>query len=229
MKQSRADLMVTFEITEAHGQELPPSWNVAPTDPVNMVRERRERPEAGRILETPRWGLVPPWAKDPKAGARAMNARIETVTEKPMFRKAALRHRGLIPANGYYEWQKGPGGSKTPIYLHPGAEDELLAFAALYEFWPDPSKAEDDPEKWLMTATIITQNATDSLGHIHDRCPVIVPRTLQEDWLDPDLTARADVEHLLSAMPEPHLIPREVSNRVNSVRNNGPELIEAVA
>lgn len=179
------------------------------------------------MLDVARWGLVPPWAKDPKGGAKAINARIETVTEKPMFRTAALKRRALIPANGYYEWQKGEDGKKAAIYLHP-ERDDLLAFAGLYEFWPDPAKAEDDPEKWLMSATIITRNATDALGHIHDRCPVLVPPAFYADWLDPHLTGRSDVEQLLAALPEPHLVPRAVSDKVNSVRNNGPELIEAV-
>lgn len=226
----KADLVNAFEIQEAPA-ELRRSWNVAPMTDIPIVTEKAAPDGDGSVirrLETARWGLVPSWSKDPKTGARLINARSETVLEKPSFRKAAVKRRALVPADGYYEWLKDPDGSKTPIYLHPEDEKELLGFAALYEFWPDPDKPEDDPGKWLVTATILTRTATDALGHIHDRTPVIVPPHLRGDWLNPALDDKNEVRKLLEAMPEPHLLPRVVDKAVGNVRNDGAHLIEPV-
>lgn len=155
-----------------------------------------------------------------------INARSETILEKPSFRSAAVKRRALVPADGYYEWQKTEDG-KIPTYLH-GESADPLAFAGLYEFWPDPELPEDHPEKWLLSCTILTTTAQDSLGHIHDRSPVVVPAGMFGDWLDPEATGKDDVLGMLEAFGEPVLISREVSDRVNSVSNNGPELIEPV-
>ena len=237
MARAVGDLVAEFDVDETYIDETTPSWNIAPTDPVPLVLDRRDKDtgDASRKLVTARWGLVPPWSKDTKGAARLINARRETVTEKPSFRKAAATKRALIPADGYYEWEKrdnpgtgADGGAKpvkVPTYLYP-ADGGLLAFAALFENWPDPSLPPDHPERWLRTCTILTGPASDSLGYIHDRTPVIVPREMWSDWLDPETTKEADVRALIDSMPEPHLVPRIVGDRVNSVRNNGPELIE---
>jgi putative SOS response-associated peptidase YedK len=157
---------------------------------------------------------------------KMINARSETLLEKPSFRSAAIKRRGLVPADGYYEWMK-TDTRKVPTYL-TSETDELLTFAALYEFWPDLSLPEDHADKWLATCTILTASATDALGHIHERTPVIIPENRQSDWLDTKLTDKDTIRQLLDSLPEPHLVPYEVSNRVNAVRNNGPELIEPV-
>ena len=224
---NKADLVTAFEVQDAPA-DLRRSWNVAPMTDIPLITEKATDGELTRRLETARWGLVPVWAKDQKIGSRMINARSETILEKPSFRKAAVKRRALVPADGYYEWLKNDDGSKTPIYLHPEDEQTLLGFAALYEFWPDPSQPEDSPEKWLMTATILTRPATDALGHIHDRTPVIVPPDLRGDWLNPTLTAGAEVKQLLDEIPEPHLLPRVVDKAVGNVRNDGPQLIEPV-
>lgn len=224
---NKADLVTSFEVQDATA-DLRRSWNVAPMTDIPLITEEATDGELTRRLETARWGLVPVWAKDPKIGSRMINARSETILEKPSFRKAAVRRRALVPADGYYEWLKNDDGSKTPIYLHPEDEHTLLGFAALYEFWPDPSQPEDSPEKWLMTATILTRPATDALGHIHDRTPVIVPTGLRGDWLNPTLTDGDEVQQLLDTIPEPHLLPRVVDTAVGNVRNDGPHLIEPV-
>lgn len=216
--------MRAFDVTETSGGEPSPSWNVAPTDDVPIVAERLIDGEPERRLLTARWGLVPAWSKDLKIGARLINARSETVLEKPSFRKAAVKRRALVPAEGYYEWEKTPTG-KIPTYL-TAASSDLLAFAGLYEFWPDPTLSDDDEHKWLISCTILTTTASDALGHIHDRTPVLVPPELYADWLDPQLTDKAEVHQLIDALPDPVLVPRVVSDRVNNVRNNGPELIE---
>ncbi len=227
-----AGLYGAFDIEEVIGDDLAPSWNIAPTDQVRAVMERRPRGAGAsdrapvRQLRTVRWGLVPSWSKDKKGAARLINARRETVTEKPAFRKAAGLRRCLLPADGYYEWQKTSAG-KIPYFLHT-ADKGQLAFAGLYELWPDPALPEDDPGKWLWTAAVITQQATDTLGEIHDRCPVIVPEQLRDAWLDCSSGEPAVAGKLLAQMPDPDLQPRVVSTAVNSVRNDGPELIEPV-
>jgi len=226
MARATADLVSAFGVDEVAGPEVRPSWNIAPTQRVRLVTERLD-PETGeltRLLETARWGLVPVWAKSAAVGARMINARIETVTEKPSFRSAAVKRRALVPAEGYYEWQK-TGTGKIPHYL-TSEDGSLLAFAGLYEFWKDPELSADAGEQWLMSCTIITTSAADALGHIHDRTPLIVPPDLHDDWLDPHRTDKHEVRQLLDAMPEPRLVPRVVSDAVGSVRNNGPELIE---
>lgn len=222
-----------FDIADVVGDELPPSWNVAPTHDIRVVLERASRrPRTAvaaetsgvRQLRTVRWGLIPSWAKDATIGARLINARSETITEKPAFKAAAARRRCIVPADGYYEWQKVEGG-KQPYFLHG---DGQLAFAGLYELWPDPNLPDDHPMKWRWTSTILTTRATDAVGHIHDRSPLLVPPDLLDDWLDPALTDPGQVRELVAAIPEPHLVPRTVGRAVGNVANNGPELIAPV-
>ncbi|BBE21985.1 DUF159 family protein [Arthrobacter sp. MN05-02] len=226
---NRAALIDAFDVDEALVDEVEPSWNVAPTDTVQLVVERLD-PETGELtrrLEPARWGLIPSWSRSAAVGARMINARSETVLEKPSFRAAALKRRGIIPADGYYEWRKNDDGSKTPVYLH-GADGSPLGFAGLYEFWRDPTtaSAEQPQGSWVVSCSIITRPASDALGEIHDRTPVIVPPELRGDWLDPRNDSRPAVQELLDAIPDPHLVPRLVGNRVGSVRNNGPDLID---
>jgi putative SOS response-associated peptidase YedK len=229
---STADLAAEFDVRETFDDDVPPSWNIAPTDPVRVVVERARRdappdepPE--RQLRTLRWGLVPSWAKDRKIGARMINARTETVTEKPAFKTAAARRRCLLPAAGYFEWQQTALG-KVPYFLH-APDEQLMAFAGLYELWRDHERAADDPDRWVWTCTVITQAAADALGHIHDRSPVVVPPDLWPAWLDCSADDPAMARRLLDSMPVPALRPRIVSTAVNSVKNNGPALIEPVA
>jgi putative SOS response-associated peptidase YedK len=207
------------------GEHPGPSWNVAPTQDVPVVLERVEDERPERQLRTARWGLVPSWAKDVSIGSRMINARSETVLDKPAFRKAAARRRALVPMDGYYEWQPQEHGPKTPFFLHA---DAPLAAAGLYELWRDPARAADDPLRWLWSVTVITRPATDALGHIHDRCPVLLPTDLWDDWLDPSITAPDEVGAMLVHVPEPHLVPREVSRAVGNVANDGPHLVEPV-
>ena len=211
---------------------VPPSWNVAPTDDVRVVLDRspKDDPTAKRRqLRTARWGLVPPWASDPSIGSRMINARSETILTKPAFRSAARHHRLILPAEGYYEWQKldAAGRRKQPWFLSD-PDGAPLAFAGLYEWRKDPDLPPDDPAAWLWTCTIMTTTASDALGHVHDRSPVIVPADLLDAWLDPALTDPDEIRALLEAMPEPRLTPRPVGRAVGSVRNDGPHLIDPV-
>jgi putative SOS response-associated peptidase YedK len=225
---SDQDIAAAFGVGEIDGDELPPSWNVAPTQQARVVLERvpRSEPDAEpvRLLRTLTWGLVPSWAKEVKLG-RLINARSETVTEKPAFKAAASRRRCLVPADGYYEWEHRDG-EKIPHFLHH--DDDLLAFAGLYELRPDRDLPEDHPDRWLWTYTILTTTAHDAAGHVHDRSPVLIPPELRDQWLDPHLTDPGDVRNLLADIPEPKLQPYPVSTNVNNPRNNGPDLIEPV-
>lgn len=224
------DLIDEFDVEEVLGDDPGPSWNVAPTDPVRVILQRAPREqgpgETVRQLRTAHWGLVPSWSRDRKGGARMINARIETVTRKPAFKVAAGRRRCVVPALGYYEWQKTDEG-KIPYFLHD-PDGHLLAMAGLYELWRDPPLADDDPNRWLWTCTIITQQATDLLGEIHDRNPVVIPPELRDDWLDCSSDDPATAARLLDRMPKARLDPYVVSPAVGNVKNNGPELIKPV-
>ena len=175
-----SDLLDEFDAEEAVGADPGASWNIAPTDAVRVVLERapKDAPptQTVRQLRTVRWGLVPSWSKDPQR-RRADDQRPHRDRDRQArVRKAAARRRCLVPALGYYEWQQTPTG-KVPHFLHD-PDGRLLAMAGLYELWRDPARADDDDERWVWTCTIITQQATDLLGEIHDRNPVVVPREL---------------------------------------------------
>src|SRR5690606_25996273 len=172
-----------------------------------------------------RWGLAPAIADDVRMGARMINARIETVAEKNAFAKSLRTRRCILPADGYYEWRKGAEG-KTPHFIHR-ADAAPLAFAGLYAFWRDPTKADDDPARWLLSATILTQPARTQLAGIHDREPVVLRRAAVAQWLDPAVTSPE--EALAAVVPErPRLQFHQVGPRVGNVRVDSPELIEPV-
>ncbi len=229
------DLVELFGATvRSPAEALPPSWNTAPTDGVWAALQRvdRDSGEITRQLRAVRWGLVPSWAKDPGAGARMINARAETVHEKPAFRKAWTSRRCLIPADGYYEWRPVPAAPgrrafKQPYYLSP-ASGSPMTMAGLYEFWRDASAPEDDPTAWLTTATIITTDARDAAGLVHDRMPLTVDAADFDTWLDPEHTDTAELRRLLHPPAGGELAIRAVSTAVNSVRNDGAQLLEAV-
>jgi putative SOS response-associated peptidase YedK len=234
-----ADLADEFRAVDATDGATKVDYNVAPTKQIITVVERHPRDEEGtpdpdsteRTLRMLRWGLVPSWSKDPKAGARMINARSESAATKPAFRRALNSRRCLIPADGWFEWQRGPE-HKQPYYTHY-ADGSSLAMAGLWEFW----KPKDDPENeypnGLVTAAVLTTDAVGPLTQVHDRMPLVLPRSAWDAWLDPDAGADDDRVAALLAPPSPELVAalelRPVSPRVNSVRNNGPELLEPLA
>jgi len=253
--RKRIELLEEFRIERDRVSEpLEPDYNVAPTKRVYAVVTREARaaegaggqdrdiPEAAPALEAGvarelrvvRWGLVPFWAKDPKIGSRMINARAETVDSKPAYRHAFKRRRCLLPADGYYEWQRPDGssedrpagaGAKQPYFITRG-DGGPLAFAGLYELWRDAALPEDHERAWLWTATIITTSAPDELGKIHDRMPMVIEPHRWSDWLDPANNDPADLRSLLAPAAASGLISYPVSTAVNAVRNNGPQLIE---
>jgi putative SOS response-associated peptidase YedK len=229
------DLVEEFEIRNPDLPHLEPDWNVAPTKEVYAVVERPpsgdKESEPERQLRVLNWGLVPFWAKDPSIGNRMINARMETVAEKPAFRRAFEKRRAILPADGYFEWypteQLTSAGKprKQPYFIRP-ADGGVLAMAGLYEIWRDPDKDEDDPTRFRWTCTVLTTSAEDSLGHIHDRMPLMLPRQRYEQWLDPRVNDKDDLLALLEPAAPGRLEAFPVATLVSDVKNNGPELVE---
>ena len=225
------DLVEEFETVETPEQALPPSYNVAPTQDVYAVVERppRGEPEAAavRALRVVRWGLVPSWAKDPSIGNRMINARMETVADKPAFRRAFAKRRCLLPADGYFEWYGQTKGKKQPFFIRP-QDGGMLAMAGLYELWKDPSAADGVDDPWLWTCTVLTTSAPDDLGRIHDRMPLLVERDRYAQWLDPTRDDPEELTSLLVPAAPGRLAAYPVSTDVNNVRNNGAHLVEPI-
>ena len=205
------DLAQRFEF-DGSNFSYDPGYNIAPTESVLTVRN-----VGGREAMFMKWGLIPFWAKDPKIGARMINARAETVTEKPAFRNALRRRRCLVLADGYYEWQKTPVGKRPyRIIMKSG---ESFAMAGLWETWRDPQG------NVVPSCTIITTSANDFLSPIHNRMPVILPRESEAMWLNPEIEDAADFAQMLVPSPDKTLDVYEVSTLVNYARNDGPEVI----
>ncbi|MYC29285.1 MAG: SOS response-associated peptidase [Chloroflexi bacterium] len=208
------ELARQFEF-DGSGFDNSPRYNVAPTQSVLTVTHREERQ-----AEQMRWGLIPSWAKDASIGNRMINARGETVAQKPSFRNALQRRRCLVLADGFYEWQKA-GKAKRPmrIVLKSGAP---FAFAGLWESWRSPEG------ETVRSCTIVTTAANDLLRPIHERMPVILPHELEDFWLDGDVTDSAALTDVLAPYPDEAMDYFQVSPLVNKATNNGPDLIVPV-
>jgi putative SOS response-associated peptidase YedK len=195
---------------------FPPRFNVAPTQPIAIVR----LVEGERHFALVRWGLLPSWVKDPKTFTLLINARGESAAEKPAFRAAMKRRRCLIPADGFYEWQKA-GDRKRPFYVH-AKSGAPLAFAGLWETWTGPNGEE------METGTIVTTQANRTLAAIHDRMPVIVPPEAFDLWLNcADVDAKS-ASALIAPAPEGLLEAYEISTAVNRTADDNPKLLEPV-
>ncbi len=192
---------------------IAPRYNVAPTQPVAAVR-LNQRGE--RELTFFQWGLIPSWAKDPSIGSKLINARGETAAEKPSFRSAFKRRRCLLPATGFYEWQKR-NGSKQPMYIHEAGQG-LMSLAGLWEIWHAPDGGE------LETCTILTTGPNALMEDIHDRMPVIVDPLDYSTWLAFD-TPADQLQHLLRPYDDDRLAAYAVSTAVNKPQNDSEELI----
>ncbi|MDH4048190.1 MAG: SOS response-associated peptidase [Gammaproteobacteria bacterium] len=192
--------------------DFKPRFNIAPTQDIAAIRRSDTK---GVEMTSLRWGLVPFWAKDPSIGNRMINARAETVAEKPSFRTAFRKRRCLIPADGFYEWHTD-AGQKTPWFISL-ASNEPFAFAGLWESWSDKETGET-----LETATIITTAANDFMSRLHHRMPVVTAADKADDWLQ---GAEGALEKLIGNSPRFRAWP--VDRRVNNARNEGRELIDA--
>jgi putative SOS response-associated peptidase YedK len=198
-------------------RQLALRFNIAPTQMVAAVRA--QGPDKSRELALLKWGLVPSWATDPAMGSRLINARAESVADKPSFRSAFKRRRCLILADGYYEW-KAIGKAKQPYLIHR-RDDQPFAFAGLWEFWrPDPN-AES-----LESCTIITTSASPAIQKVHDRMPVILHRCDYDAWLDPGKEERATLEPLLVPYEGDEFIAEQVTTHVNNARNDDERCVE---
>jgi putative SOS response-associated peptidase YedK len=197
--------------------EIEPRYNIAPTQQIPVVLE-----EDGRKLEEMHWGLIPSWAKDPSIGSRMINARAETVSEKPSFRSAFKKRRCLIPADGFYEWAKEPGG-KQPYHLRL-KDGSLFGFAGLWETW---SGAEPGGEE-VRSCTIITTEPNEVAWEVHNRMPVILPPDLYDAWLEPDNDDREELLSMLTSYPAEEMEAYPVSRRVNRPANDDQSVLEPV-
>ncbi|MFM6962837.1 MAG: SOS response-associated peptidase [Micrococcales bacterium] len=234
-----SEIMSIFEVDEIIGDQPGLSYNVAPTHPISIIVERPDEKAADgsplgdlhREIYSARWGLVPRWSKDgPANSSPLINGRIESILEKPSFKDSVIRRRCVIPASGYYEWHVAPDGTKQPFYISAGA-DGMLALAGLYEWWRDPSKADNDPSRWLLSATTLTKHTAPELEHIHDRNPVLLSADTLDAWLDPHVVG--DQELLAAVAAESNVVAGEVEfhkvdTAVGAVRNNSPELIRSI-
>lgn len=211
-RQPAVRLKKEFSVEEV--PEVEARYNIAPTQSILGVRQTLDSREMSFL----KWGLIPSWAKDSSIGAKLINARSETVTEKPSFREAFKRRRCIIPADGFYEWQR-TGGRKQPFFFHM-RDDWPFGFAGLWNKW----KNEDG--EVIESCTILTTEANELLRRVHDRMPVILTPEDYEVWLDDDLRKRSLREELLRPFPASEMEGYHVSASINSPSNQGAELIE---
>lgn len=204
-------LAETFDLED--GVDWSPRYNIAPGQNVAVIRQDATKPARSSSLM--RWGLIPFWAKDANVGYKMINARAETITEKPAFREPIQSRRCLIPADGFYEWVKK--GNEKPPYCFALADDSIFAFAGIWDRWKNP-KGES-----VETCSIITTSPNSLLANIHDRMPVILKRESYDIWLDPGLKKADGLLGLLQPYRSESMRRYRVSSRLNSVKNDDPE------
>jgi putative SOS response-associated peptidase YedK len=210
------ELQALFDLLDLDERLIAPRYNIAPTQPIVVVREG----EKGRELVPMRWGLLPSWVKDPDDFPLLINARAEGIAQKPSFRAAFKRRRCLVPASGFYEWQARGGRTKQPYWIAP-ANGGLIAFAGLWETWIGSDGSEID------TAAIVTRDASAALQPIHHRMPVLIEPADFALWLSESADPKA-AEMLLMAAPDDRLCALPVSTRVNRVANDDASLWDRV-
>jgi putative SOS response-associated peptidase YedK len=211
-----------FGVDEVRITEKEPLYNVAPTLEVPIVAVSRGK----RVLDQVRWGLVPSWAKDLSIGSRQINARAESVATKAAYKRGFVKRRAIVPADGFYEWEKFEGSKRKQPWFIRRKDGEPLAFAGLWEIWHDPQLGDDAPR--IRTFTIITTEANDLLQPIHDRMPVVLPEREWDRWLDPEFQDVDTLRQLLVPAPAADFEMWPVSNLVNKADNEGAELLEPV-
>lgn len=218
IKVDKNQIQKQFAATVADETLLKPRFNVAPTQIVPVVVERAGE----RLLDGFRWGLIPSWAKDAAIGSKMINARGETIAEKPSFRTPFKKRRCIVPASGFYEWEAMASGPKLPHYFFP-ASAETFAFAGLWEEWLDKSTGEI-----VESCTIVTTSANALLATMHERMPVILHQENYAEWLSESNQDTASLQNLITQFPAEEMREHPVSRAINNVRNDGEELTEAV-
>ena len=219
----RTDVRDVAEIFDAEIRDpaafagLPPRYNVAPTQPIEVIVQR----EDGRVLELHRWGLVPSFAQSLSVGTRHINARAETIATTPAFRTSFAKRRCVIPADGFYEWRRDPGSTRKQPYLIHANDDRPLAFAGVWSPWKDPRSGE-----WVLSAAVVTTHANETVKQLHNRMPVILEPSEWPIWADPEMRDPGLLMDLLQPAPDDLLTLTEVSTLVNNANNEGPALLE---
>jgi len=216
----REEIAAHFELSELPGL-VEPRYNISPGQEILTVVEDEGGERVGRFM---RWGLVPSWARELSSGYRMINARAESLTERPAFRGPLRRQRCIIPATGFYEW-KQTGADKKPYFIR-SPEDEPLALAGLWERWWPPEVEDRSEVEPLYSCTIITVPAAGGVEGIHHRMPAVLPREVWESWLSPRNQAVEELREMLLSLPQRvELLAYPVSRRVNRADVEGPELI----
>jgi putative SOS response-associated peptidase YedK len=228
VSSSSPERIAAYFGAEVAVEALGENYNVAPTNDIYGVVAIAE---SGLEVQAFHWGLIPVWAKERKIGQRMINARAETLAEKPAFKGVFKKHRCIIPMDGFYEWAAGIEGgpvtkagklAKRPHYIHR-VDDEPLAVAGLWSAWKDRAAGSD--AEWLHSAAVVTTDANTTMAPIHNRMPVILPKAMWDIWLDPTNQNIDMLSKLLVPAPEHLLTMHEVSSTVNNVRNKGRDLI----
>ena len=227
LSSNAQDIALEFDAAGKPEAFLPADWNISPTKKIYFV-QASDPDGKNRSLEIGSWGLVPSWSKDTTRAANAINARVESVAEKPSFRSAFKSRRCLVPANGYYEWATEAGNfkPKQPFYIS-NQDQSFLSMAGLYEEWVNPNSGEI-----LTTVSIITRESTGDIAKIHHRMPVILPKERWSLWLSSTSLNKDQINSYLDLLelqkPDVGLMARPVSTAVNNARNHGPELITEI-
>jgi putative SOS response-associated peptidase YedK len=212
------EIINRFDIESAIHEELyNPSYNIAPSNSVLSVINDGQKNRLGYL----RWGLIPPWAKDEKIGYKLINARAETLAEKPSFREAFKKRRCLIIADSFYEWKRYDDNTKTPMRIKLKS-NQLFAMAGLWERWKSSSG------NMIYSCSVITTTPNELMKDIHDRMPVILTPEDEKVWLSPKTNDIHDLNHLLKPLPEEAMEAYEVSHLVNTPKNNAPNLIQPI-
>jgi len=227
LSQGADDLALEFQAGEVTSAFLPSDWNIAPTKEIYFIAGN-DSSGTERKVDTGLWGLIPSWSKDARGASNLINARVETVAEKPSFRAAFRSRRCIVPADGYYEWatQIGPYRPKQPFFIS-NEDKSLLAMAGIFEEWTNPRDG-----KRVVSTSILTRESVGEITSVHHRMPVILPRERWSRWLSNTLASEREVPDYLAlletANPAAGLTVHPVSNAVNSSRNLGLELAQAV-
>lgn len=207
-----------FHVKISQDNLFKPRYNIAPTQIIPAILES----DGERIINGLKWGLIPHWSKDDSFAAKLINARAETLAEKPSFRDAFKKHRCIIPASGFYEWDKKSSGAKQPFYFYL-KDKEVFGFAGLWEQWLDKETGEQ-----IETCTIITTEANEVLEPIHDRMPVILKSKDYNQWLDEKQKDTDKLQKLLVPYPPDEMATYQVSKAVNTPSDDSPELIKKI-